>query len=271
MPTIGGIDHANRAKLEVLHRKAAGPFGAAQAAAWLGLSRSSAQRLLAYLAARGWLVRVRQGLYVPVPLDARQPGEWTEDPWVVAQRLFDPCFIAGWSACEHWGLTEQLFRQVVVVTGRRVRHRRIEVQGTPFRVKVLPPAKHFGTRTVWRGQVAVQVSDPSRTVVDLLDDPSLAGGFRMVREIVEEYFTSSHRSDADLIGYAERLGNRSVFKRLGFLVELIGLDAAELVEACHARLSQGVSKLDPSAPAAGPVDRRWRVRLNNSVAREGAG
>ena len=61
----------------------------------LELSPEKARQLLAYLARRGWLSRVRQGLYIPVPLDARRSGEWREDPWVVAERTFSPCYIGG--------------------------------------------------------------------------------------------------------------------------------------------------------------------------------
>ena len=72
-------------------------------------------RPLAYLAEREWLARIRRGLYAPVPLDAAIPSEWREDAWLVALHTFEPCYIGGWkscrlTACEHWHLTEQIFR-----------------------------------------------------------------------------------------------------------------------------------------------------------------
>ncbi|MGH8931232.1 MAG: type IV toxin-antitoxin system AbiEi family antitoxin domain-containing protein [Egibacteraceae bacterium] len=261
-PDIGGITRANRRKLQTLHQRAKGPFTAHDAAAWLGVSQESARRLLAYLAERGWLVRVRRGLYVPVPLESRHPGDWTEDPWVVAARLFAPCYVGGWSACEHWGLTDQLFRQLIVVTARRVRHRHEEVQGTPFRVKVLPRAKLFGTRSVWRNEVRVAVSDPSRTVVDLLDDPSMGGGMRLIAEILQEYFAGEHRAHAVLLDYIDNFGNRTVYKRLGYLVESLGVNAPDLVRECLVRQSTGVSKLDPTVKSSGRTISRWRLDVN---------
>src|SRR5438132_10328413 len=168
MENTAGIDKRNRSYLERLHRHTTGAFDAAEASRVLALGHEEASRLLVYLARQGWLSRVRRGLYVTVPLDARRSGEWLEDPWVVATRLFEPCYIGGWSACEHWGLTDQLFRAVVVVTARPVRDRRPEIQGTPFHLKTVTEDRLFGTRPVWRGQVRVSVSDPSRTVVDVL-------------------------------------------------------------------------------------------------------
>ena len=40
-----------------------------------------------------------------------------------------------------------------------------------------------------------------------------------VADVLGEYMASSHRDDALLISYDDRLGNRTVFKRLGYLIE----------------------------------------------------
>lgn len=65
----------------------------------------------------GWPRRVRRGLYLVLPLEAQSDRAITvEDPWILADELFSPCYIGGWSAAQHWGLTEQIFRSVFVVT-----------------------------------------------------------------------------------------------------------------------------------------------------------
>ena len=140
----GGISGRNRAYLETLHRGLREPFGSEEAAEILELSRERASRLLRHLAAQGWLARVKQGLYTPVPLEARTSGDWIEDPWLVASKTFEPCFIGGWSACEHWGLTEQIFNEIAVVAAKRIRDRRPTIQGTRFRVKVVEDSQLFG-------------------------------------------------------------------------------------------------------------------------------
>lgn len=233
----------------------------------LGLAPEPARRRLAYLAERGWLARVRRGLYVTVPLGAASPGEWRADPWHVAINVYAPGYIGGWSACEHWGMTEQLFRDVVVVTARKVRSRHQAVQGTRFRVKRLPVAKHFGLASVWRGDVRVLVSDPARTLVDVLDEPALGGGMRHVAEIVAAWFERADRDDEQLLEYIARLGNRSVYKRLGYLVEALGLDVPNIVSACCVRRSTGLSRLDPDVGAPGRIDKRWNLRVNVRIAR----
>jgi predicted transcriptional regulator of viral defense system len=261
-----GISQRNRALLEELHRHAAGAFDVADAARILGLDQDAAGQLLVYLARGGWLSRVRRGLYVTVPLDARRSGQWIEDSWIVAHRVFAPCYIGGWTACEHWDLTEQVFRSLLVVTTRRVRHRETEIQGIPFHLTVRPERALFGTVPVWRGQVPVPVSDASRTVVDLLDAPWVGGGIRTVADVLHEYLHGEHRDDELLVAYADRLGNRAVFKRLGYLLELAGVDAPELVDASLRRPSAGLAALDPSVKgSSGRIVRRWRLRVNVSL------
>jgi len=181
---------------------------------------------------------------------------------LVAATVFEPCYLAGWTACEHWGLTEQIFRSMWIVTSRRVSPQVQEIQGTTYNVKVTSPDRLFGLATVWRDARQVNVSNPSRTIVDLLDDPRLGGGIRHISEVVASYFRGEYRNNQELVGFAERLGNGAVFKRLGYLVEALDIASAELIAACRARMTGGVSDLDPSAPQTGRVDRRWRVRAN---------
>lgn len=257
-----GISEKNRRLLTILHREASGPFTPQDAANWLFLDTKRVNRFLAYLVDKGWLARIRRGLYVTVPLDAVDPAHWQEDPWVVAFRVFSPCYIGGWSACEHWNLTEQIFRDTIVISSRRVRHRRILIRTFPFRVKVVNSGKIFGTQVVWRGRTRVLVSDPARTMVDILDDPSIGGGIRHVAEILSAYFATDSRDDSQLIQYTHRVGNRAVFKRLGYLLETLGLKASTLVETCRKEMSTGISLLDPTSPPKGQVLRRWNLRVN---------
>ena len=257
-----GISATNRERLEALHRRLKSPFSVAEAASVWSLDATRARRLMAYLAARGWLSRVRRDSYTTVPLGATAPKQWREDPWVVAAKTFAPCYLGGWTACEHWGLTEQIFREIIVFTTRRVRHRLEEIQGTRFRIKVISVARMFGLADVWRAQSQVKVSDPPRTVVDLLDEPALGGGMRHVAEVLQNYFGGTSRNDDQLADYAPRIGNRAVFKRLGYLLEKLAISSAKLTEVCAQRMSAGISLLDPCGKPTGPILSRWGLRVN---------
>lgn len=263
--STGGLSSENRGYVERLHRAFSEPFTAEDAAEALDLDSERVRRLVRYLADRGWLDRVRRGLYLPVPLDSYRSGEAHQDPWVVARTVFGPSYVAGWSAAEHWDLTEQIFRDVLVVTGQRPRDRTPTIGGTTFVLHSLDPAKHFGLVPVWRGNLRIDITDPSRTIIDLLAHPTWGGGIRQVAEMVTEYFEGDHRDDSLLIEYGDRLGIGAVCKRLGYLIEELGIDAPKLVEHCLEHRTSGVNDLDPSVDAMGPMVSRWGIRINVRV------
>lgn len=228
------------------------------------MERPRVAKLLPYLASQGWLKRIRNGIYVSVPLEASTPEGWAEDPWVLLSRVFQPAYIGGWSAAHHWGLTDQLFRTTIVYTQKQIRETRGEVQGLPFTVHTIPPQHFFGTERVWRDDCPIEVSDASRTIIDLLDTPADGGGMRHIAEILQAYLESQHADQRKLLDYAERLGNRTVYKRLGYLIEHLGQQEPVLTAECLTRRSRGISLLDPDLPAHGQVDRRWELRENVS-------
>ena len=259
---FAGVTGRRREQLMTLHRAFSGPFDAAQAAAALSTDLGHTRRLLANLANSGWLARVRKGWYICVPLEASEPKEWREDPWIVAATLFSPGYIGGWSALEHWGLTDQIFNVIYVVVGRKIKPAQQTIQGTDFLIRTVPNRTLFGTRRVWRQRVPVNVSDPHRTIIDTLDVPAAAGGALHTSEVLQAYFDSEHANQAKLLQYGDRLGRGTVFKRLGYLAEIGSFADAAFVEACRARLSKGLSKLDPGGPATGRIVARWNLRVN---------
>jgi len=251
-----GLGSQSRERLGRLLRNEPAVLTPESAARTLALTREQAAHELARWARAGWLARVRRGAYAPVPLQAASADIALEDPWSVATALFAPCYIGGWSAAEHWGLTEQIFRSVCVITGQRPRERRPRLRGTEFVLHSIRPDRIFGTQSVWRGRTRVAVSDPARTLVDMLADPGLGGGIRPVADMLVEFRREHGALAPRLIEHATRLGNGAVFKRLGFLLERDTGPNAELIEACRANLRKGYIRLDPALPADHLVS-RW--------------
>lgn len=272
MSAVGGLGRASRQRLARVLRQAKGAISPADASRALNVEQTEAARLLANWSAQGWLTRVRRGLYVPVPLESSTADLPLEDAWLIAERLFAPCYIGGWSAAAHWGFTEQLFRSTLVFTTRRPRARRVEARGAVFVVRTIEKRAMFGLRPIWRGKAKVNISDPTRTVLDLLDTPALGGGIRAVLDMVNSYFGSAHRDPKLLIRYADQLGNKAVFKRLGYLAATFLPNEPEIVTECRKRLSAGNAKLDPKLPARrlATAWRLWISEFDRGAARPAA-
>jgi len=223
----------------------------------LGMDRRAATKVLARWQKQGWLKRVGPGIYAPIPLDAITTEQVLKDPWVLVPALFAPAYIGGWTAAEHWDLTEQLFRSVFVFTTRPLRSKEQVVQGVSFTLKHIPEDALFGLKNLWRGQARVVISDKHRTIVDLLADPATGGGIRHVARCLQKYLRDPEADADTLIRYAAKLGNGAVFKRLGFLVSKIpGRESIAL--ACREHLTAGNAKLDPALPCRRLV-KAWRL------------
>lgn len=239
--------------------------------AW-GLPTSSASRRLGALTRAGWIRRVRRGVYRVIPVDA--PAEAAipfDDPWVLAARTFEPCYVGGWSAAEHWGLTEQLFAKTFVITGAHVRARDITLGGLAFRLARVARARAVADANVWRGRTRVPCSSAALTIVDACNAPAWVGGVRHLAEMVGRFVEQRSGDVSPLTAALRNRARGSGAKRLGFIVESLAArehdaKARKALEAVAAaareRLTTGVIKLDPGVRARGNMNTAWGIWTN---------
>lgn len=256
--TLTGIGKLDRERLAAILRATKSTVSVAQASAILKVSSTDAAKMLSRWNSKGWLSRVKRGLYVPVPLEASTADVPLDDPWQIAATLYAPCYIGGWSAAEQWDLTEQLFRTTVVMTQLTPRDRNPVIKGTSFLLCTISKKKMFGLKTIWRDQVKVLVSDPTRTILDMLAEPRLGGGIRSVGDMLVNYLHSEVKNLELLISYADQFGNGAVFKRLGFLLEQHAPSERSIIGQCAQRLTKGNARIDPKQPAERLIS-RWRL------------
>jgi predicted transcriptional regulator of viral defense system len=267
MSRAAGISSTGRAELTAIlgsGRRFVTPNDVVEA---LGVGQPIAAKKLARWAAEGWLRRARRGLYIPVPVDAATPAAWSEDALIIAAAVWSPCYFTGWTAASHWSLTDQVFRTTVVRTTGRVRASNVRLLDHEYLVTHVPPGRiEWGMRSEWREDVRLRIADPARTVIDVLDVPRLGGGIRHGAEILAAFLED--QDPTLLVQYGDRLSNGAVFKRLGYIVEVLGKDRNGLVASCQQRVSAGISPLDPDGPAGGRQITRWGLRVNAEVGPE---
>lgn len=258
MPT-----HASaRDELRAISRAARQRILTVQVAAktWGVPTRTAATRL-ASLANRGWIARIRRGIYYILPVESG-PDAVAEDPWVLADALFAPCYIGGWSAAEHWGLTEQVFRSTFVFTAANIRRREQVALGTTFHLARVPRARVENVSSLWRGGVRVRVASPERMLVDAFVDPSRVGGVRHLIEIFSAYRESPRASDERLTAELHATGNGAAHKRAGLLTEHFWPTASSLAQQAAAGRTTGCVRLDPAVSRRGRMSRRWGLWVN---------
>jgi predicted transcriptional regulator of viral defense system len=260
---------SDRNLLTKLSRSAKGGLiSVAVASELLKLPSRTASQKLAAMARRGWLRRARRGLYFILPLEA-DPSRPAiiEDAWILAREVFSPCYIGGWSAAEYWGLTEQIFKETLVITAAPIRSRSITILGHSFLLFQMKP-KHMSAATmVWRGSERVAVSSAELTIVDCLQYPHLCGGIRHLADIMNDYGSSEKRDMTKLLKQAKQRNSGAVWKRLGFLAETLWPSERSVIEEALRNVSAGNIKLDPDVRNKGRLLRRWRLCVNIDMAK----
>ncbi len=225
--------------------------------------RSTANQILSRLALKGWLQRLKYGAYAIVPLSSTTATPAIEDAWSLAMDLFKPAYISGWSAAEHWDLTEQIFNTISVSTLSPQR-KSVQLLGNiKFRTKLIEKKQFFGTKKIWFGSKAVEIADPSRMLIDILDLPRFGGGGRHMIDVVRQYWHTDVCKPDVLLEYALKYKRGVVLKRLGFLAEILKAPVSEeWLNTCHKSISKGISYLDPDGPKKGKIIGKWNLKIN---------
>jgi predicted transcriptional regulator of viral defense system len=228
----------------------------------LACSEGYARFMVHQLVKKGWLERLRPGLYQLVPAERGREGVTDTNPLAAGAVLVSPYFFSFGTACTQHGLTEQVFSEVFVVA--RLRRKPQMVRGKRFIFVPVPEKRFFGfTEQLILGE-PVQMATIERALVDALDRPRYAGGIGEVSRIAAR---AARRVSWDsLLDCLRRFDVSALAQRLGYLLEFNGVEVpAEVLTALHGLVRPG-SKV-PLGPGAkwgrhGPLSRAWGVVEN---------
>lgn len=236
-----------------------------------GKSDAAVRRLVSRLAEAGWLIRLGGGRYLIVPLEAMSPGEWSEDSHVLAAEIVKEdreayeaptnYAISHWSALNYYGYTEQIPAMVILSTPVRQASNVRKMLDVSYKLIFVSRDKFFGLTTVWLNDKPISITDKEKTIIDCLDRPRVCGGIREAAKGLVNGFSDGIDLDK-LTEYGHRLGNGTVFKRLGYLAEALNLPVGPWLGKWHNSITKGYSLLDPAQPKHGRHEPRWQVIVN---------
>ncbi len=246
-----------------LHERGRSIFSLPDVAEISGLQMNSARSFVRKLVNRGVASRLRPGLFTLVPFELGHEREYLGNPYVVARELMggSPYCLSHGSAMDIHRMVTQPQLVVYVTSPKALRPRTI--LGTEFRFIRCKPSHFFGITEHWVDKLEkIAVSDLERTVLDGLKQPAYCGGFM---EVAKGFWM--RRADMDvrkLADYALRLDVGAVIRRLGYLLETVGMGAPKDIHRLHRKLTAAYLLLDPILPPEGKFLSRWRLRINAS-------
>jgi predicted transcriptional regulator of viral defense system len=228
----------------------------------LGVSEVYARKLAHGLVKKGWFERLRPGLFLLVPAARGREGVADMNPLAAGAVLVSPYFYSFGTACTHHGLTEQVFSEVYLACQE---HRRPEtIRDKRYVFLHVPEPRFFGFEEIAVLGQSVQMATAERAALDAIDRPRFAGGIGEVSRIVSR--AAAKVSWDELIGLARKWGSSALVQRLGYFVDLHGVDIPDHVRMALLELVRPKSKIQLASRrkwgSSGKLVRPWNVIEN---------
>jgi predicted transcriptional regulator of viral defense system len=205
----------------------------------LGASENYARLFAHRLVKKGWLERLRPGLFQLVPADRGREGVADTNPLAAGAVLVSPYFYSFGTACTHHGFTEQVFSEVYIACQKQRRPEIIRDKRYVF-VKV-PEWRFFGFKETAVLGCPVHMATAERAVLDVIDRPRHGGGIGEVSRIVARSLTRI--SFGALLEIASKWRSSALAQRLGYFLDLHQADVREDVREKLLRLVRPGSKI----------------------------
>ena len=226
-------------------------------------SEGAVRFMLMRMLEKGLLIKVSKKAYWVVPFD-QNADDYLPDWHLLAEPLAGGSryYIGYYSALQIHGLITQpsLKEQVV-----REKHKTetVVLKGVEFQF-IFHNEKHFfGVKKVWIDSYnKVPCSDLEKTMIDCLYMPAYAGG---IIEVAKALWTAREKLDyGKLLSYAKQFDSQVVIKRLGYLLDNLGIET-DIIYQLRGLRSAAVSPLDTEVPNEGKISTKWSIRQNVDI------
>ncbi|MCX5804246.1 MAG: hypothetical protein NTU69_12095 [Proteobacteria bacterium] len=204
---------------------------------------------------------IKRGAYAFSPLEAGPEGTGVDE--LLIPPLFFPKknYYIGYSTMfNYFGLTEQLF-QTVYVLNTSMRMERI-ICGISYRFIRIPKNRMYGLETTKVKDVDINISSKERTLIDLLYFNKPVGGIGSAVGIFSQVIKEQKCDIKKLVGYAARFPNITTRKRIGIILERLGIPDATLRPLVKSVKGTAISSLNGTRK--GKLIKKWKAIVNDS-------
>jgi predicted transcriptional regulator of viral defense system len=208
----------------------------------LGKKENYCKTFLNRLTAKGLLVRIEKNKYT-LP---------NQNPLVLASNIAFPSYISFISAYSFYNLTTQIPTTVFVVAKRQKDE--ISYEGNTIKFIKFSKRRFFGYRKEFLENKVLFVAEIEKAILDSLYLPHYTS--------VSETFFALKEAKIDkekLLNYTKRFNSKIVSKRLGYFLELIGID---LYDELKKLLNKNYEVLNPLKQKIGKKDEKWKLIIN---------
>lgn len=219
------------------------------------------RELLRHMTNRGKLSRIKEGLYLIIPLGENSDNfmpDWHQLTEYLVQDANH--YIGYYSALQiHNLITQPSLKQQIVVS-KQQKKSKLRIRSIEFQFIYHNQDHFFGSKKIWINEFdKVRCSDLEKTIIDCLFKPEYAGG---IVEIAKAIFEAKDKLDyGKLLNYSIQFKSQSVMKRLGYILELLEI-SSDITMSLLTLRSNSYAVLDTELPKEGKRVSRWKILKN---------
>jgi predicted transcriptional regulator of viral defense system len=234
----------------------------------LGLTPVQERKLLSRLARRGWITRVRRGLYL-VPPHLPAGGKWSPGEFLALITLLadrqGTYQICGPNTFYRYRWDDQVPNRIYAYNNRISGERKV---GAAVLTLIKVADKRLGAVEVAQTPDGLNVvySSRTRSLMDAVYDWSRFNSLPRAYDWIRQEIRKDDALAADLVNVSLRYGNQGTLRRIGRLLEMAGVSEPLLrkLERALRPSTSGVPWL-PTVPKRGQTDQRWGIVINDGT------
>lgn len=218
-------------------------------------------QLIYSLKKKNILAPIKRGFYVFTPLEALTSGPRVNE--LLLPPVFFPRknYYIGYSTMyNYYEFSDQLYQTVYVINTTLFMERII--CGVSFKFLKVSADRIYGAEAIKVDNTDVMVSSLERTLVDLIYFNKPVGGVAKAVEILTRMIEENKCDRKKLVEYASRFPSATVRKRIGVILEGLGIKGSVLQPLIKSIEKTSITSLTGSRK--GTLNKTWRVIVDAS-------
>lgn len=165
----------------------------------------------------------------------------------IASELNVPSYISFWSALNYYGFSDNTPKNIFISTTKYSKN--IE----NFKYVTFSQKRFFGYISIDN----VVIAEKEKAIIDSLLFPRYAGGIKEIKECLGVALNEIDLKK--LIDYALRVDSKAVVRRLGYLLDFLGIKDLKKLEK---NIGRGFELLDPTLEKKNNLNNKWLLDVN---------
>jgi len=229
------------------------------------LEKKQAGNLMSKLIQRKVVNRLKKGKYIIIPQELGTTGKYVGNRYVAAREIVKSpnYYISHYSAMEIYNMLTHPITKIFVTTPKQEYVKNKVINGITLEFIFTNMDLIWGVKNFWiTKSEQVRVSNVERTILDCLYKPKYCGG---IQEIAAGIWFQKDKIDfRKLASYAFKLNKIVVIKRLGYILEGLGLQNDKYFNALKLKINDKYYPLDPLLGSNNTYKNSWKLIANIS-------